>query len=242
MRPALHEHYAVQCNFNKTLSNYVGVGSSSRGFRIALELATRYMPPGPPGPLRLRVKTVAQSRHRPAARPRPVGASARQAQSAKPNRRRRSGVNDWEVVPSAPCSTRRTGGSQMPRPLSSRLHIRRHHASERLQRLPFQPGWRGAKAGIEGSTNGDFPFTLGKVPFRMEISHSCMDNSHSEWRFPIHAWTIPILNGDFMSILNGHAWTLKWDLPIAEWEIMARRPSTSELEHGSFLLLVSDDD
>jgi hypothetical protein len=50
----------------------------------------------------------------------------------------------------------------MPRPLSSRLNIRRHHASERLQRRPFQPGRRGAKAGIEGSMNGDFPFTLGE--------------------------------------------------------------------------------
>jgi hypothetical protein len=174
----------------KTLSNYVVVASSFCRFRIALDLATRCRPPGSPGPPRLRVKTVAQSRHRPAARPRPVGASARQAQSATTNRRRRSGVIDWELVPPAPCSTRRTGGSPMPRPLSSRLHIRRHHASERLQRRPFQPGRRGAKAGIEGSLNGDFPFTLGKVPLRMEISHSCMDNSHYEWRFHVHSeWT-----------------------------------------------------
>jgi hypothetical protein len=80
----------------------------------------------------------------------------------------------------------------------------------------------------------------------MEISHSCMDNSHSAWRFPIHAWdnshstwrfpihawTIPILNGDFMSILNGHEWTPEWDLPVAEWEIMARRPFTRSLQGG----------
>jgi hypothetical protein len=178
----------MQCKANlTTLSNYVGVASSSRSFRIALELATRYRPPGPPGPPLLHVQTVAQSRPRPAARPCPVGASARQAHSATTNRRRRSGVNDWEVVPPAPCSTRRTGGLPMPRPLSSRLHIRRYYASERIQRRPFQPGRRGSKAGIEGSMNGDFPFTLGKVPIRIEISHSCMDYSHSKWRFPIHA-------------------------------------------------------
>jgi hypothetical protein len=159
-----------------------------------------------------------------------VGASARETQSGTPNRRRRSGVNDREVVPPAPCSTRRTGGSPMPRPLSSRLHIPRHHASERLQHRPFQPGLMGPRlAGIEVSINGGFPFTHGKVPFRMEISHSCMDNSHSEWRFPIHAWKIPILNGDFMSILNGHEWTPEWDLPVAEWERMARRPFTSSI-------------
>jgi hypothetical protein len=128
----------------------------------------------------------------------------------------------------------------MPRALSSRLHIRRHHASERLRHRPFQPGLSGPSlAGIEVSMNGDFPFTHGKVPFRMEISHSCMEISHScmeishsVWRFPIHAWTVPILNGDFMSFLNGHEWTPEWDLPVAESEIMARRPFTSSIQRG----------
>jgi hypothetical protein len=162
-----------------------------------------------------------------------VGASAGEAQSATPNRRRRSGVNDWEVISPAPCSTRRRGGSPMPRPLSCRLHIRRHHASERLQHCPFHPGLRGPRlAGIEVSVKGDFPFTHGKVPFRIEISHLCMDNSYSEWRFPIHTWTIPILNGDFLAILNGHEWTPEWDLPVAEWEIMACRPFTSSIQRG----------
>jgi hypothetical protein len=128
----------MQCNLCfTTLSNYLVVASSSCSFRIApeLNLAKRYWPPGPPGPpgpSRLRVKTVAQRRPRPAARPRSVGTSAREAQSATANRRRRSGVNDWEVVPPAPCSTRRTGGSPMPRLLSSHRHIRSYHASERL--------------------------------------------------------------------------------------------------------------
>jgi hypothetical protein len=186
----------VQVKFSN--SYYVVVASSSCSLRIALELATRNRPPEPPGPLRLRVKTVVQSRPRPAARPRPVGTSAREAQSAIPNRRRRSGMNDWEVVRPAHCSTRRTGGSPMPRPLSSRLHIRRHHASERLQHRPLQPGLRGPRlSGVEGSINGDFPFTHGKVPFRVEISYSRIEKSHSEWRFYNHAWTIPILNGDF---------------------------------------------
>jgi hypothetical protein len=70
--------------------------------------------------------------------------------------------------------------------------------------------------------NGDFPFTHGKVPFRMEISHSCM--------------TTHILNGDFMSILNGHEWTPEWDLPVAEWEIMARRPFTSSIQEEVVLI------
>jgi hypothetical protein len=79
--------------------------------------------------------------------------------------------------------------------------------------------------------NGDFPFTHGKGAFRMEISHSCMDKSHSERRFPIHARTVPFLNGDFTPILNGHEWTPEWDLPVAEWEI-ARRPFTSSMQRG----------
>jgi hypothetical protein len=66
----------------------------------------------------------------------------------------------------------------------------------------------------------------------MDISNSRMEKSHSEWRFPIHAWTTPILNGDFMSILNGHEWTPEWDLPVAEWEIMARRHFTSSIKRG----------
>jgi hypothetical protein len=36
-----------------------------------------------------------------------------------------------------------------------------------------------------------------------------------------------------MSILNGHEWTLEWDLPAAEWDIMARRPFTSSIQRGS---------
>jgi hypothetical protein len=175
-----------QCKLNlTTLSNYVVVASRSCSFRIDLELETRYRPPGPPGPPRLRVKTASRSRPRPAARPRPVGASAREAQSPTPNRRRRSGVNDWEEVPPTPCSTRRTGGSSMPKPLSSRLHIGRHHASARLQHRPFQPGLRGPRfAGIEGSMNWRFPIHAWKCPIPNE-------------EFSIHAWTIPILNGDF---------------------------------------------
>jgi hypothetical protein len=66
----------------------------------------------------------------------------------------------------------------------------------------------------------------------MEISHSRVEKSHSEMRFPIHAWTIPILNGDFMPILNEHEWTPEWDLPVAEWELMARRPLTSSIQRG----------
>jgi hypothetical protein len=66
----------------------------------------------------------------------------------------------------------------------------------------------------------------------MEISHSCIDNSRSEWRFPINAWTNTILDGDFMSILNGHEWTLEWDLPVSELEKMARRPFTSSMQTG----------
>jgi hypothetical protein len=169
----------MQCMLNlTTLSNYVVVASSSCSFRIDLELETRYRPPGPPGPPRLRVKTVSQSRPRPAARPRPVGASAREAQSPTPNRRRRSGVNDWEVAPPAPCSTRRTGGSSMLKPLSSRLHIGRHRTSARLQHRPCQPGLRGAKV--------------------------CWNRGFHEWRFPIHAWKSPIPNEDF----SINAWTI----------------------------------
>jgi hypothetical protein len=114
---------------------------------------------------------------------------------------------DWEVVPPAPCSTRRTGRSPMPRPLSSRLHIRRHHASERLQHRPFQPALRGAKAcWNRGFHESRFRIHARQSPFRMEISHSSMDNSHSEWRFPFHARTVPILDGDscpFRMDMNG---------------------------------------
>jgi hypothetical protein len=70
--------------------------------------------------------------------------------------------------------------------------------------------------------NGDFPFTHGKVTFRMETSHSCMDNSHSEWRF--HA------------ILNGHEWKPEWDFPVTEWEIMARRPFTIPFKEEEVLI------
>jgi hypothetical protein len=77
----------------------------------------------------------------------------------------------------------------------------------------------------------------------MEISHSRMEKSHSEWRLLIHAWTIPILNGDFpftlpilngelMSILKVHEWTLERDLPVSKWEKMARRPFTSSIHGG----------
>jgi hypothetical protein len=59
-----------------------------------------------------------------------------------------------------------------------------------------------------------------------------MEISHSEWRFPTHAWTILILNGDLMSILNGHEWTPEWDIPVAQWEIMARGPFTSSIQRG----------
>jgi hypothetical protein len=144
------------------LSIYAVVASISCSFRIALELAPCYMPPGPPGPSRLRVKTAAESRPGPAARARPVSASAREAQTATPDRRRQSGVADWEVALPARCSTRRTGGSPVPRPLFSRLIVRRHAASERLQHRPFQPVQWGGKA--------------------------CRNRGFHEWRFPIHAW------------------------------------------------------
>jgi hypothetical protein len=48
----------------------------------------------------------------------------------------------------------------------------------------------------------------------------------------MHAWTIPILNGDFMSIPNGHERMPEWDLLVAEWEIMSRRPFTSSFQGG----------
>jgi hypothetical protein len=64
----------------------------------------------------------------------------------------------------------------------------------------------------------------------MEISHSRMHKPHLEWRVPIHARRIPVLNGDFMSIQNGDEWTLEWDLPVSEWEKMARRPVTSSIQ------------
>jgi hypothetical protein len=137
-------------------------------------------------------------------------------------------------VSPASCTLRRTGGLPMPR--TALLPPSRPWAS--CIRAPTAPSIRaspeGARhAGIEVPINGDFPFTHGKVPFRMEISHSHMERSHSEWRFPIHAWTISILNGDlpfmpgdFMSILKGHEWTFEWDYPVSQWEKMAHRPFT----------------
>jgi hypothetical protein len=40
----------------------------------------------------------------------------------------------------------------------------------------------------------------------------------------------PFMHGGFMSILKGRDSMFEWDLPVSEWEGMARRPFTGAIQ------------